>query len=242
MPIADHGQPAALDPSSARLQILGTEHWSLLAYTESFSRVSMFLAVLSGAVIALALLAQVGSLHRTFSIAAILILSVVLFVGAATVGRLTALNCEDAHWVMAMNRVRRGYLEMHPELEPYFTTGSHDDQRGVMITMGMNAPPTGRPTVVDALHGFQTLPAMVGVIVAVVAGVWAALIFSALDFDTSVAVAAGVVGFLAATFTLGFAARRSFMKFFSELRPAFPSDETAPGASIDPQSSAYKAP
>src|SRR3984893_2867606 len=103
-PTQQETRPNPPEPSTGRLQILSTEHWSLLAtrsltYTESFSRVSMFLAVLSGAVIALALLAQVGSLHRTFSIAPILILSVVLFVGAATVGRLTALNREDAHWV-----------------------------------------------------------------------------------------------------------------------------------------------
>src|SRR6266849_2891685 len=106
--------------ADARMQILATEHWSLLAtrsltYTESISRVSMFLAVLSGAVIALALLAQVNSLHQSFSLVALLILSVVLFVGVATVGRLAALNREDGHWVMAMNRVRRGYLDMYPE-------------------------------------------------------------------------------------------------------------------------------
>jgi hypothetical protein len=236
-PMADHGQPAVLDPSSARLQILATEHWSLLAsrqltYTEALSRVSMFLAVLSGAVIALALLAQVTSLHQTFSLIAILILSVVMFVGVATVGRLAALNREDGRWVMAMNRVRRGYLEMHPELEPYFTTGSHDDARGIMVTMGMTAP-IGRPKLSDAAHGFQTLPAMVGVIVSVVAGVWAALIIATFGLATAVALIVGVVAFVLGTLGMWVASRRNFVKFVAELRPAFPSEPTPPVAAHD---------
>ena len=55
--------PAGHDPAAAaKLQILATEHWSLLAtrsltYTESLGRVNVFLAILSGAVIALALAA-----------------------------------------------------------------------------------------------------------------------------------------------------------------------------------------
>jgi len=54
---------ATRDPASIKMQILATEHWSLLAsrsltYSESLSRVTMFLSVLSGAVIALALVAQ----------------------------------------------------------------------------------------------------------------------------------------------------------------------------------------
>ena len=79
-PGGEHSQPAAANASATRIQILATEHWSLLAtrsltYTESFSRVSMFLAVLSGAVISLALLAQVDHFHQAFIVAAVLIRS-----------------------------------------------------------------------------------------------------------------------------------------------------------------------
>jgi hypothetical protein len=57
--------PTRPDPGVAtKVQILATEHWSLLAtrsltYTESLSRVTIFLAILSGAVIA-----RRGRLHR----------------------------------------------------------------------------------------------------------------------------------------------------------------------------------
>jgi hypothetical protein len=64
--------PAGRDPAAAaKLQILATEHWSLLAtrtltYNESLSRVTIFLSILSGAVIALALVAQVSRFGPAF--------------------------------------------------------------------------------------------------------------------------------------------------------------------------------
>ncbi|HLB78229.1 MAG TPA: hypothetical protein VJO72_14460, partial [Candidatus Dormibacteraeota bacterium] len=56
---------------AGKLQILATEHWSLLAtrsltYTESLNRVTIFLAILSGAMIALALVAQVDRFGPAF--------------------------------------------------------------------------------------------------------------------------------------------------------------------------------
>ncbi len=227
-PGGEHAQPARADPSATALQILATEHWSLLAtrsltYTESLSRVTMFLSVLSAAVVALALLAQVDHFHQAFNIAAILILSVVLFIGLATVARLSALNTEDARWVMAMNRLRRAYLEMHPELGPYFMTGSHDDQRGTMLTLGM-AMPRGGLWLRDWAHGFQTLPAMVGVIVSVVAGVLAALTAASLGAPTVGAVVIGVAISVVMMFVLWALARRHFIRFIAEATPAFPSE------------------
>ena len=52
---SDGGTPIAL-----QLQVLSTEHWSLLAsrslaWNESFARAGMFLSALSGAIVALAL-------------------------------------------------------------------------------------------------------------------------------------------------------------------------------------------
>src|ERR671922_2318290 len=85
------------------IQILATEHWSLLAtrsliYQESFGRVNMFLGVLSGAVIALALIAQADHFGPTFISVAIFILAVVFFTGVATVRRLLMLNRDDYIW------------------------------------------------------------------------------------------------------------------------------------------------
>src|SRR5437016_13807343 len=93
--------PARSESGAAtKLQILATEHWSLLAtrsltYNESLSRVTIFLAILSGALIALALVAQADRFGETFIAIAIPMLLVVLFAGIATISRLMRLNRDD---------------------------------------------------------------------------------------------------------------------------------------------------
>src|SRR6202521_4694106 len=59
------GGPGSATAQGVSMQILSTEHWSLLAtrslgYTDIYSRANMFFSMLSGAVIALALIAQAG--------------------------------------------------------------------------------------------------------------------------------------------------------------------------------------
>jgi hypothetical protein len=106
---------AGISPAM-RLQILSTEHWSLLAsrslaWNESFSRASMFLSTLSGAIVALALVAQATSFGQGFTLFALVILPVVLFIGMTTLIRLGGSNYHDAICVVGMNRIRAGYLE-----------------------------------------------------------------------------------------------------------------------------------
>src|SRR5216684_8744203 len=153
--------PAGRDPLAAgKLQILATEHWSLLAtrsltYTESLGRVNMFLGILSGAVIALALVAQADRFGTTFIAVAIFMLAVVFFVGVATVRRLLMLNIDDYRWVVGMNRLRHAYLDLHPELEPNFITSPYDDLPGALLTLGLG--PASAPSLGTLFHGFVTL-------------------------------------------------------------------------------------
>lgn len=219
-------EPASADQASTFIQALSAEHWSLLTtrsliYNESFSRVEIFLALLTGAVIGLALLAQVDHYHDVFTVAAILILFVVLLVGLTTVGRLSTLNRDDLLTVVGMNRLRRGYLEVHPQLDSYFQSASHDDLHGLMQTMHMDMGP-GRWRVRDTLHGLQTLPVMLGVIDSVVAGVLAALIAVLVGASTSVAVVTGSAAFLAAAISISFWTRKSFDIFARTLPSRFP--------------------
>lgn len=197
--------PANLaDPRA--LTILTTEHWSLLsqrslAWTETFSRAAMFLATLSAATVALAL---VGSVLRDGFIAfALVILPIVLFIGLATAVRLAQASADDNLAVQGMNRIRHAYIEMVPELAPYFVTSHYDDVAGVMVSVG--APPAlasqiGRPTVASALggllHGFVTAMGMIMVINCVLAGVTVALVAVALGAADGPAVAAGFAGAL----------------------------------------------
>jgi hypothetical protein len=126
---------------AVRAQILASEHWSLLStrtntWTEIFSRASMFITVLSAAVVAIALVAQAtafGPDARTF---ALLVLPVVLLIGIMTYFRLGEANSSDIGLVIGMNRLRHAYLELAPELEPYFTASSYDDHLGIGATYG----------------------------------------------------------------------------------------------------------
>src|SRR6266849_7537702 len=164
--------------AAGKLQILATEHWSLLAtrsltYTESLNRVTIFLAILSGAMIALALVAQVDRFGPAFISIAIPLLTVVLYTGIATIARLHTLNRDDFRWVIGMNRLRHAYLELHPELEPHFVTSQYDDLRGALQTLGVSA--TAGRGVGSALHVLQTLPGILTIIVAAIGGALGAL-------------------------------------------------------------------
>src|SRR5947199_1718703 len=92
--------PTAETSPAMRLQILSTEHWSLLAsrslaWNESFSRAGMFLSTLSGAIVALGLVGGASGFGEAFIVLALVILPVVLFIGVATWIRLGASNYHE---------------------------------------------------------------------------------------------------------------------------------------------------
>ncbi|HVH62821.1 MAG TPA: hypothetical protein VNA65_04385 [Candidatus Dormibacteraeota bacterium] len=218
-------RPPALSHSEA-LQILATEHWSLLAtrsltYQESFGRVNMFLAILSGAVIALALVAQADHFGTAFISIAVFMLSVVFFVGLLTVRRLLMLNLDDYMWVVAMNRIRNAYLALHPELEPHFTTSPHDDLHGVLQTLGVE--PVGASRLGSVFHSLVTLPGMLGVIVASVGGAIGGLIASGFGAPPAVVLLVGLVFFLAAVAVVAIWGRSSVRRPSANLKSRFPS-------------------
>jgi hypothetical protein len=215
------------EQAAGKLQILATEHWSLLAtrsltYTESLGRVNVFLAILSGAVIALALVAQADHFGATFIAIAILTLLVVLFTGIATIARLMHLNRDDYRWVVGMNRLRNAYLELHPELERNFITSPYDDAPGALKTLGIDI--TVVRGVGSPLHVFQTLPGMLSVIVAAIVGAIGALVAVAAGAPSLGVVVAAAGTFAVAVVVLGIWGSRSFGgRGDPSLEPHFPS-------------------
>lgn len=214
--------------NSEAIQILSTEHWSLLStraliYQESFGRVNMFLAILSGAVIALALIAQADHFGTTFIAVAIFMLAVVFFVGVATIRRLLMLNRDDYLMVVGMNRLRHGYIEMHPELEPNFTTSHNDDRLGALRTMGIDLA-TGQG-VGNVFHGFVTLPGMVGVVVSSIGAAIGALAAVGFGAQVYVAIIVGAVSFAVVELLIMRSGRRSF-RSFPALEPRFPTPKS----------------
>jgi len=206
----DHPDAAA---RALRAQLLATEHWSLLAtrslsWNESFARAGMFLTLLSGATVALALVAQATSFGEGFVVFALLILPVVLFVGLATYVRLLEINNEDYVWVRGMNRLRGAYLELDPELARHFITGTTEDADAIFKTFG-SMP--GQPGSIDTglFHGFVTTPTTIAFVDATLAAVLAAIASVQLDMQMTSAAGVGVATFLVIGAALAFFGYRS---------------------------------
>jgi hypothetical protein len=206
---------------SEALQILTTEHWSLLAarslvYTEAMSRTSIFVAALTGSVVSLALVAQATDFGDGFVAFALVLLPVVYFLGVATVARLGQVNLEDARWMQGMNRIRNAYLGFAPELEPYFVTSQYDDAVGILQSSAAMRrwPPW--------TQAFVAVPGVVAVIDSVVAGAILGIAAIALDLGTPAAVGLGAVGFAVSLASFARWGRRQMMTGRAELDPLFP--------------------
>jgi hypothetical protein len=181
----------------------------------------MFLSVLSGAVVALALVAQATEFDEGFMTFALLILPVVLFVGVATFLRLVAINHEDVSWVVGMNLLRHAYLDAAPELRDYFISGSHDDEAGVMATYGATPGPG------SFAHEFVTTPGMLAVVDGVIAGILVAIVALQGGTDTPVAVALGVAGSIGTCALLVIHQYRGVVEPRGQRSAKFPQDEFA---------------
>lgn len=126
-------------------QILATEHWSLLGtrsliWNEALSRTTVFLTLLSATIIALALLADATGFGPQTTAVALVLLPMVFLLGIAAYARIVQINNEEFQIVLAMNRLRQAYLQLEPGLEPFLTTGHHDDEKGMVRTYMLIGP------------------------------------------------------------------------------------------------------
>jgi hypothetical protein len=102
------------------------------------------------------------------------------------------INSEEFQLVLAMNRLRHAYLTMAPGLEVYFTTGYHDDERG-MSTYMLDRPGQWRLWV----HFLVNTPTIVATIDAALAAAIVVLVTQAAEASTAVVVSGGATAFLA---------------------------------------------
>lgn len=214
-------------PAALRAQILATEHWSLLAtrsitWQEVFSRTGTFLTVLSAAVVALSLVVQTAGFGASFRTFALIVVPIVLLVGLGTFIRLMEADIEDAWLVVGMNRLRHAYLELAPDLERYFITGHHDDELSVLQTYSFRDR-------VGLTHLLAGSPVIVGIIDALLCGVFAVIVCQALGIGPVVQVVAGLLVALGAAAALGGMLRRRVGRLRRGYHPRFPrggSDES----------------
>jgi hypothetical protein len=209
-------QPAAPASSPRRtvglndpraVDILTAEHWSLLStralgYQEMFGRTTIFVATLSAGAVALALVAQATRFGRETLWVALLLIAVVLFIGLTTFVRSVAINYEDARWVTGMKLLRQAYLQIVPELEPFFVTAHHPEADRRALAYG------SRQTVTALARSLTTTSGVVGVLNSVLAGSLASDLAALSGGGLSVALPVGVaVSLLSPVLHVPYAAR-----------------------------------
>jgi hypothetical protein len=158
-----------------------TEHFVLqgaraATIAESTGRANMFLAAVSGGLVALGLVATASSLGAAFYGFGLVLLSTLTFVGFVTFERTLQSSIEDTESARRIALLRGYYFEHAPEIAPYL----------------LSVPPAERLLVQrvpgDRWQGYRTVAGMVAVITAVLAGSTAALA-AILIFDHSLAAA-----------------------------------------------------
>ena len=178
------------------LQILVAEQSSLIAarslnQTEMAGRATMFVASLSGSIVAIAFVAQATRFGGETVAFALLLLPVVLFIGLTTFVRAVDLAAEEVRWIAAMNLVRVAYTRTVPGLDAYFATLRDDPRAGVVATIS----PTRETT--TPLYGIATTPGVIAVLDAVLAAAIAGIIVVTQLGSFALALVAAAVVFIA---------------------------------------------
>jgi hypothetical protein len=151
-----------------------TEHFNLqtaraVTVSEANGRASIYLAALTGNLIALAFIGQMSRLGAAFYAFALILLPVLAFVGVVTFVRLVQSSIEDLAYAKRIALLRSFYLRVSPELEPYL----------VVAGPSASAPADGERLAPSAWQLTLTAAGMVAVVNSVVVAACAGLVLKA---------------------------------------------------------------
>jgi hypothetical protein len=172
------------DPRPPVVAFATTEHFALQGargstIAESTGRAGMFLAAVSGGLVALGLVATASSVGSAFYAFGLVLLPTLAFIGLVTFERVLQSGLEDLGYARRIAVLRGYYFDNAPELAPYLLSVPSADR------LRVQGLPTGR------WQGFRTVAGMIAVITAVLAGSAAGLVAILLS-DHSLAVSLGV--------------------------------------------------
>ena len=206
-------------------QILATEHWSVLAtrsliWNEALSRAAVFLTVLSASIVSIALLADATGFGPQTTMLALVLLPIVFLLGLLAYARLVQINVEEFQLVLAMNRLRQAYLQLEPGLEPFFTTGFHDDARGIVTSYMLDRP----SRLWLWIHFLVNTPTIIGTVDAAVASAVVVLLLQLASAPELVLVLGGGAVFLVIWVTLYVLQLRSLSGLLDQ-PPRFPTPD-----------------
>jgi hypothetical protein len=188
--VSDPDATDAAVPRSAAVTFVTTEHFVLqgaraATIAESNGRANMFLAAVSGGLVALGLVATASSLGAAFYGFALVLLPTLAFVGFVTFQRAMQSSIEDTEYARRIALLRGYYFVHAPEISPYLLSVPSAERLLMERVPG------------DRWQGLRTVAGMVAVITAVLAGSTAA-VAATLVFDHSLAAAviSGTLGAL----------------------------------------------
>jgi hypothetical protein len=186
--IATDGEPessqASSDPRAWAVSFITTEHFTLQGargstIAESTGRATMFLASVSGGLVALGLVATATGVSGAFFAFGLILLPTLAFVGLVTFERVLQSGLEDLGYARRIARLRAYYFDYAPEITPYILSVPREERLHVQgLCSGF-------------FQGFRTVAGMVGVITAVLAGSEVSLAIAAAVDAPAAALASG---------------------------------------------------
>jgi hypothetical protein len=139
-----HPRAARPEPERQQQLLLAlTEHFTLrtaraATVADSNARSVLYLATVSSAAVASAFPARSPtSARQAFFLFAPALLGVLIHL------RLVQTAVEDLFYARAINRIRRRYVDLHPDAARWFLLRGHDDPPGVVVSVAW-PPSTGR--------------------------------------------------------------------------------------------------
>ena len=155
--------------SPAAVSFVTTEHFTLQGarastIAESTARATMFLASISGGLVALGLVATASRVGTAFYAFGLVMLPTLTFIGLVTHERVLQSGIEDYGYASRIARLRGYYFQYAPELEPYILSVPVEERLHIQ---GLWA---GR------WQRYRSIAGMVAVLTAVLAGAAVSLI------------------------------------------------------------------
>lgn len=214
----DDSRPTA-DPQSILL-FMTTEHFTLqtargIVNAEITSRLQLFVSSLSGTIITLALAAQLSAMGSPFWIFALILLPTIYFLGAVTLVRILQATDEWRIYGQGMGRIRHYYVELAPEMRPYFVMPVTDDVRANLAAIGIRTRAWWQRLLTAGM--------LIVVMNSIVAGAFVGLLLSIVQTrGTAVSVTGGVAGFVVSLAVLYWLQHRMFTGAAASLPTVFP--------------------
>jgi hypothetical protein len=167
----------------ALLSALVTEHFVLqsargVATSEAGIRASLYLTSLTGALVALGFIAQVGEQFDAFAAA---VLPALFLLGEFTYVRLLENSIEDVLLQRSIKRIRRYYLELHPDGAEFFGDAADGPGRLAPTVPGRLGGVAGRVMYHSWVQLLFTAASMVAAINSILGGAAVALLVRRLD-------------------------------------------------------------